>query len=172
MPIHGEYRMLKTHAKIASEIGCPIENTFVMANGDVLKINRHGASVEGKVKSGEVYIEGTRIGDFSSDIIRERKLLSNEGLFTIIFTIDMKNKTIPVEPQVVSRGFIYMKDSGDLTKQLTNAAKTFLANELKQTKLINLYQLQKSVTEYMTKIIVEETDRKPMVIPVFMQLNE
>jgi mRNA degradation ribonuclease J1/J2 len=65
-----------------------------------------------------------------------------------------------------------MKDSGDLTKQLTNAAKTFLANELKQTKLINLYQLQKSVTEYMTKIIVEETDRKPMVIPVFMQLNE
>jgi ribonuclease J len=164
--------MLKTHAKIANEIGCPIENTFVIGNGDVLKINRKGATIEGKVKAGEAYIEGTRIGDFSSEVIRERKLLSNEGLFTIIFTIDMKNKTIPVEPQVVSRGFIYMKDSGDLTKQLTNAAKTFLANELKQTKLINLYQLQKSVTEYMTKIIVEETDRKPMVIPVFMQLNE
>ena len=172
MPIHGEYRMLKTHAKIASEIGCPIENTFVMGNGEILRINRNSAVVEGKVKSGEVYIEGTRIGDFSSEIIRERKALSNDGLFAIIFTINIKNKTIPVEPQVVSRGFIYMKDSGDLTKRLTNEAKNFLLNELKNMKMINFNLLQKSVTEYMTKVIVEETDRKPMVIPIFMQLNE
>ena len=172
MPIHGEYRMLKTHAKIANEIGCPVENTFVMGNGDVLKINRKGATIEGKVKAGEVYIEGTRIGDFSSEVIRERKLLSNEGLFTIIFTIDVKNKTIPVEPQVVSRGFIYMKDSGELTKRLVNEAKNFLQSELKGMKMINFLLLQKSVTEYMTKFIVEETDRKPMVIPVFMQLND
>ena len=172
MPIHGEYRMLKTHAKIASEIGCPIENTFVMGNGDILRINRNNAVVEGKVKSGEVYIEGTRIGDFSSEIIRERKALSNDGLFAIIFTVNTKNKTIPVEPQVVSRGFIYMKDSGDLTKRLTNEAKNFLLNELKNMKMINFNLLQRSVTEYMTKVIVEETDRKPMVIPIFMQLNE
>ena len=172
MPIHGEYRMLKIHAKIASEIGCPIENTFIMSNGDVLKINRKGAVVEGKVKSGEVYIEGTRIGDYSSEVIRERKLLSNDGLFTIIFTIDTKNKSIPVEPQVVSRGFIYMKDSGELTKRLVTEAKNFLLNELKNMKQINLLVLQKSVTEYMTKFIVEETDRKPMVVPVFMQLND
>ena len=172
MPIHGEYRMLKTHAKIAAEVGCDINNTFIMSNGDVLKINRDEAYVEGKVKSGEVYIEGTRIGDFSSEIIRERKLLSNEGLFTIIFTIDMKNKTIPADVQVVSRGFIYMKDSGELTKRLTTEAKNFLLTELKNSKTININQLQKSVTEYMTKIIVEETDRKPMVVPVFMQVNE
>ena len=172
MPIHGEYRMLKTHAKIASEIGCPIENTFVLGNGEILRINRISATVEGKVKSGEVYIEGTRIGDFSSEIIRERKALSNDGLFAIIFTVNTKNKTIPVEPQVVSRGFIYMKDSGDLTKRLTNEAKNFLLNELKNMKMINFNLLQKLVTEYMTKIIVEETDRKPMVIPIFMQLNE
>ena len=124
------------------------------------------------MKSGEVYIEGTRIGDFSSEIIRERKALSNDGLFAIIFTVNTKNKTIPVEPQVVSRGFIYMKDSGDLTKRLTNEAKNFLLNELKNMKMINFNLLQRSVTEYMTKIIVEETDRKPMVIPIFMQLNE
>ena len=172
MPIHGEYIMLKTHAKIASEIGCPLENTFIMSNGDVLKINRKSAVVEGKVKSGEVYIEGTRIGDYSSEVIRERKLLSNEGLFTIIFTIDTKNKTIPVEPQVVSRGFIYMKDSGELTKRLITEAKNFLLNELRGMKVINFLVLQKSVTDYMTKFIVEETDRKPMVIPVFMQLND
>ena len=172
MPIHGEYRMLKTHAKLAVEVGCATDNTFIMGNGDILRINRDEAVVEGKVKSGEVYIEGTRIGDFSSEIIRERKLLSNEGLFTIIFTIDMKNKSITTEPQVVSRGFIYMKDSGELTKKFTSEAKNFIANELKHSKTININQLQKSVIEYMTKIIVEETDRKPMVVPVFMLINE
>ena len=172
MPIHGEYRMLKMHAKIASEIGCPIENTFIMSNGDVLKINKKGAVVDGRVKAGEVYIEGNRIGDFSNEIIRERKLLSNEGVFTIIFTIDMKNKNIPVEPQIVSRGFIYMKDSADLTKKLANEAKMFLIQEMNSMKMINFNLLTKSVIDYMSKVIAEETDRKPMVIPVFMQLNE
>ena len=172
MPIHGEYRMLKTHAKIASEIGCPIENTFIMSNGDILKLHRKNAFLEGKVKAGDVYIEGTRIGDFSSEIIRERKMLSNDGLFTIIFTIDMKNLTIPVEPQVVSRGFIYMKDSGELTKRLTDEAKKFMLNELKTNKVLNFKAIQKSFTDYMTKIIVEETDRKPMLVPVFMKINE
>jgi ribonuclease J len=100
-------------------------------------------------------------------ILKFSKLKKNQ-----VLTIDIKNKTIPTEPQVVSRGFIYMKDSGDLTRQFTNAAKNFLLNELKQPKMINLQLLQKSVTEYMTKIIVEETDRKPMVVPIFMQLNE
>ena len=172
MPIHGEYRMLKMHAKIASEIGCPIENTFIMSNGDVLRINKKVAVVDGRVKAGEVYIEGNRIGDFSNEIIRERKLLSNEGVFTIIFTIDMKNKSIPVEPQIVSRGFIYMKDSADLTKKLANEAKMFLIQEMNSMKMINFNLLTKSVIDYMSKVIAEETDRKPMVIPVFMQLNE
>ena len=172
MPIHGEYCMQKTHGKIACEIGCPEENVFIMGNGEVLKINKGIATLEGKVKAGDIYVEGTRVGDFSSDIIRERKLLSNDGLFTIIFTIDMKDGSIPVEPQVVSRGFIYMKDSGELTKRLTDEAKKFLVNEIKNSKTINLRILQKSLTDFMTKMIVEETDRKPMVVPVFMKINE
>ena len=168
MPIHGEYRMLKTHAKLAVECGCDPNNTFVMANGDVLKLTKGEAKLEGKVKSGDIYIDGSRIGEFSSDIIRERKLLSNDGVFSIIFTINSSNKVIIGEPQVVSRGFIYMKDSASLTKQLISEAKTFVESELQKYKTINYNQLQKSVADYMTKIIIEETDRKPIILPVFM----
>ena len=170
MPIHGEYRMLKTHTKLAVECGCDPNNTFVMNNGDVLSINKQGASITGKVKSGVVYIDGTRIGDISNNIIYERKLLSNDGLFTIIFTINAKNKTIAVEPQVVSRGFIYMKDNEELTKRLINEAKKFLTEELEKANSININYLKNAVTEYMTKFIVDETDRKPMVVPIFMQV--
>ena len=171
MPIHGDYRMLKTHAQLASEIGCPIENTFVMKNGDVLSINRNEAHLDGEVKSGDVYIDGSRIGDFSSSVIYERKLLSNDGLFTIIFTLQVETKTLIGEPQVVSRGFIYMKDSEDLTRRLIEEAKQFVSKELKRMKTVNINLLKNNVSEYMTKIIMEETDRKPMIIPVFMQVE-
>jgi len=170
MPIHGDYRMLKTHAKIAVECGCNPDNTFIMGNGDVLSISQTKATVNGKVKSGVVYIDGSRIGDVSNNIIYERKALSNDGLFTIIFTINVKDKTLVMEPQVVSRGFIYMKESEELTKQLITTAKAFLLSELSKTKTININYLRTSVTEYMSKYIIEETDRKPMVIPVFMEV--
>ena len=168
MPIHGEYRMLKTHAKLATECGCEAQNTFVMANGDVLTLSKGEAKLEGKVKAGDVYVDGSRIGEFSGDIIKERKILSNDGVFSIVFTINSSNKTIIGEPQVVSRGFIYMKDSATLTKQLITEAKEFVNQELQKYKVINYNQLQKTVADYMTRIIIEETDRKPIVLPVFM----
>ena len=168
MPIHGEYRMLKTHAKLACECGCKPENTFIMNNGEILNITKTKASINGKVRSGDVYIEGSRIGDVSSNIIYERKLLSNDGLFTIIFTINPETKTIPVEPQVVSRGFIYMKESEELTRRLILEAKNYLIEELERCKTVNINYLKNAITEYMTKFIVDETDRKPIVIPVFM----
>ena len=170
MPIHGDYRMQKTHAKIAIECGCKPENTFILGNGDILNISKTKAQIKGKVKSGDIYIDGNRIGDVSSNIIYERKLLSNDGLFTIIFTINTKDKTIPVEPQVVSRGFIYMKENEELTKRLIKEAKKCLIEELGKAKTININSLKNAVSEYMTKLIVEETDRRPMVIPIFMEI--
>ena len=171
MPIHGEHRMQKTHAKLAIECGCDPENTFILDNGDVLRLNRDEAKIDGKVQAGDIYIDGTQIGTFSNDIIRERKLLSNDGLFTIIFTINTTTKTLPVEPQVVSRGFIYMKDNDELTKHLVTEAKTFLLKELENMKVLNYNQLKNSINEYMTKLIVDETDRKPVVMTVFMPIE-
>lgn len=170
VPVHGEYRMQKVHAELAIECGCNPKNTFILENGDVLSISSNGAKITGQVKAGDVYIDGTRIGDIDSTIIRERKTLSEDGLFSIIITLDPKTNEILVEPQVVSRGFIYMKDSEELTKSFVNSAKTFLKQELSKQN-INYAQLKMQLTEYLSKIIQEKTDRKPIVIPVFMLVN-
>jgi len=170
IPIHGEYRMQRVHADLAIETGVAKENTFILENGDVVAINEHGARLAGHVQSGEVYIDGTGIGDISNSIIRERKMLSEDGMFGLVITIDTKNKTIPIEPQVVSRGFIYMKDSEELTKSFVEYAKVYLLQEMAKVKIVNLLMLKHSLTEELSRVIYSKTDRKPIVIPIFMDL--
>lgn len=171
LPIHGEYRMQRVHADLAIECGVKKENAFILENGDVFCINERGARMAGRVHSGDVYIDGTLIGDISSSIIKERKVLSEDGLFSLIITIDTENKTIPIEPQVVSRGFIYMKDSEALTKHFVASAKNYLLTELAKVKMVNLNNLKYGLTDYLSKLIYDETDRKPMVLPIFMSIN-
>ncbi len=170
IPVHGEYRMQRVHSDIAIECGVKKENTFILENGEVVTFSKYGAKVTSHVHAGDIYIDGLGIGDISGTIIKERKSLSEDGLFSIICTIDVKNKTIPLEPQVVSRGFIYMKDSEELTKQFINMAKNHIALELSRQKTVNLNAIKQSLTDYLSKNISEITDRKPIVIPIFMQI--
>ncbi len=172
IPVHGEYRMQRVHADLAIETGVKKENTFIIENGDVIAINDHSARFAGHVTAGDVYIDGSGIGDISSSIIKERKALSEDGMFSLIITIDSKNKTLPIEPQVVSRGFIYMKDSEELTKYFVDAAKTYLNNEMAKVKLLNLNILRHSLTEQLSRLIYMKTDRKPIVIPIFMDIAQ
>lgn len=130
-----------------------------------------GARLAGHVPSGEVYIDGTGIGDISSSIIKERKYLSEDGMFSLVITIDPENKTIPLEPQVVSRGFIYMKDSEQLTKSIVDEAKKFLENEMRKMKVLNYNTLKYNLTDFLNHLIYAKTDRKPIVIPVFMPID-
>jgi len=171
IPIHGEYRMQRVHADLAIETGVEPNNTFVLENGDVVAINEHSARLAGHVNAGEVYIDGTGIGDISSSILRERKILSDDGMFALIITIDTKNKTIPIDPQVVSRGFIYMKDSEELTHTFVEYAKEYLLTEMSKVKLVNLQMLKAGLTEKLSEVISERTDRKPMIIPIFMDIT-
>lgn len=172
IPVHGEYRMQRVHADLAIECGVKKENTFIIENGDVVAINDHSARMAGHIHAGEVYIDGTGVGDISTSILKERKALSEDGMFSLIITIDSKNKTIPIEPQVVSRGFIYMKDSEELTKFFVEAAKEFLNKEFEKSKVLNLNNIKYSLTDYLSKVIYSRTDRKPIVIPVFMDIAE
>ncbi len=171
LPIHGEYRMQKVHGNTAIECGVKPENVFVLENGDVLTINEVGARIAGKVPSGEVYIDGAGIGDISSNIIKERKYLSEDGMFALVITIDVQKKDIPLDSQVVSRGFIYMKDSEELTKSIVNEAQKFLLAEMKKMRVLNLNTLKYSLTEFLNHLIYTKTDRKPIVIPIFMTIN-
>lgn len=170
IPIHGEYRMQRIHADLAIECGVKKENTFVLENGDVVAINEHSARFAGHVTAGDIYIDGTGVGDISSAIIKERKSLSEDGMFALVITIDTKNKTLPIEPQVISRGFIYMKDSEELTKEFIEEAKALLHAEMDKVNVINLNMLKHTLSESLGRSIYLKTDRKPIVIPIFMDI--
>lgn len=170
IPIHGEYRMQRIHADLAIECGVKKENTFVLENGDVVAINEHSARFAGHVTAGDIYIDGTGVGDISSAIIKERKSLSEDGMFALVITIDTKNKTLPIEPQVISRGFIYMKDSEELTKGFIEEAKALLHAEMDKVNVINLNMLKHTLSESLGRSIYLKTDRKPIVIPIFMDI--
>ena len=171
LPIHGEYRMQKVHGNTAIECGVKPENVFVLENGEVIAFSEEGARIAGTVPSGEIYIDGTGVGDISSSIIRERKYLSEDGMFSLVVTVDVYKKEIPIEPQVVSRGFIYMKDSEELTKSIVNDAQKFLTAEMKKMKILNFNTLKYNLTEFLNHLIYTKTDRKPIIIPVFMPIT-
>ena len=169
-PIHGEYRMQKVHGNLGMECGVKKENVFILENGDMLALTKKQARIAGKITSGDVYVDGNGIGDIGSTIIKERKMLSDDGLFSIIFTLDMAKKIILNEPQIVSRGFVYMKDSEALTNKLIQFAKNHVNNEMKKYKNININALKSSLNENLSKYIKGMTDRNPIIIPIFMTI--
>ena len=172
VPVHGEYRMQRVHTDIAVEMGIPRENTFILSNGETLIINGEEAYKSDRVKSGDVFIAGTGVGDVSSTIIKERKALSDDGMFALIITIDSIKKTIPIEPQVVSRGFIYMKDSEALTKEFIEFSKNLILEEFAKTSELQLNYINDILTEKLATFIKDKTDRNPIVIPIFMDIKD
>ena len=168
MPIHGEYRMLKIHSNIGIMTGVKKGNEFVMDNGDVLAVTRNSARIAGKVKSGNVYIDGKSIGEIGSVVIRDRKLLSEDGLLSAIVTINEKTLEVINKPVIISRGFIYMREHTELTSELSNIVKDLVTNKLIAMKNVNVSILKREITKLLNDYIYEKTERSPMIMPVVM----
>lgn len=170
IPVHGEHRMLKHHKQLAIECGVNPENILIMDNGEVAAITSDTIRLAGKVASGEVYIDGTGIGDIGSAVIKERKLLSEEGLFSVVLSIDTDKRKMINDPTIISRGFIYMRGNEELTGQLANEAKMVCEKELK-AKQINEQHLKQAVIDHLSDKIFEITQRRPLIIPIVVDLK-
>jgi ribonuclease J len=111
VPIHGEYRMLKQHKELAVECGVPAHHSFILDNGDVLEINVIEAQITGKIPANPVYVDGDGIGDIGAVVLRDRKRLSESGILIAAISIDFVNKKIITGPEIITRGFVFMKES-------------------------------------------------------------
>lgn len=170
VPVHGEYRMLKIHAEIGIQCGVKPQNTFVLENGQVLAISHRRARIAGSVPSDDIYVDGSGIGDIGNVVIRDRKILANDGLLAVVVNVDLKNKAVLQKPKVVSRGFIYMKDSQELIREIQDSVEAYL-NDLMQQPRKSIVQMKNELTDYLTSLVYDNTQRRPMIIPVIMNVK-
>jgi len=170
MPIHGEYRMLREHTDLAVSCGIPRENTFIMQNGDVLTL------LNGKVKRGDsfpcydVYVDGNRIGDVGSVVIKDRKIMSRDGILVLVCNIDLKKKLLLGKVQIATRGFILVNENEALLKQIENKATEVIIKDLKN-KNFNYNELKNTIINEVNTYIISKTGRKPIILPVLMDIK-
>ncbi|WP_078593102.1 ribonuclease J1 [Evansella clarkii] len=169
LPIHGEFRMLKQHVKLANDCGIPEENCFIMDNGDVLALEEKEAAISGKIPSGTVYVDGKGIGDIGNIVLRDRRILSEEGLVVVVVTLNMKEFKVSAGPDIISRGFVYMRESGDLIKEAERKLSGHL-DGLMDSKTTKWSEIKNEITDLLGPFLYEKTKRKPMILPIIMEV--
>jgi ribonuclease J len=170
MPFHGEYRMLKKHADIAIECGVSRKNAFVLDNGDILSLDKDGIKKDGTLPASDVYVDGNRIGDIGSVVIKDRQIMSNDGILVVIINVDIEKNELLSRPTITTRGFILMNGNEELIKKLENIANEVLIKRMKNNKLY-YNDLKNDLIQDLTPFIYEETGRKPIILPVIMDIK-
>lgn len=167
MPVHGEYRMQKMHASLAEDTGIPKENIFIMENGDVLALTKDSARLSGRFNAQDIYVDGNGIGDIGAAVLRDRHDLSEDGVVLAVATVDFKSKMILSGPDILSRGFIYMRESGDLIREtqrlLFNTIRVALKNKEATIPTIN-----GAIVNALRPFLYEKTEREPIIIPMIL----
>ena len=170
MPFHGEYRMLKTHADLAIECGMPKENTFVLENGDVLSIYKGKVKKEGTVPAGDVYIDGNRIGDIGSAVMKDRKIMSSDGIVVVIANIDTNTNQLLGNPNITTRGFVQIQENLDLIKELEIISTKAITSKIDNH--VNYSEIKSEISSQLSTYIYEKTGRNPIILPVIMDIKK
>ncbi|GAE91811.1 ribonuclease J1 [Gracilibacillus boraciitolerans JCM 21714] len=169
MPIHGEYRMLKVHTKLAAKCGIPPKDSFIMDNGEVLALGKDNATIAGKIPSGSIYVDGSGIGDIGNIVLRDRRILSEEGLVMVVVSINMKEFRIASGPDIISRGFVYMRESEDLINEAQKLVSKHL-NKVMERRTTQWSEIKNEITDTIAPFLFEKTKRRPMILPIIMEV--
>jgi ribonuclease J len=169
IPVHGEYRHLMKHAHLAETLGIPRSRVFVCENGQIIEIGKKKASITGKVTAGKVLIDGLGVGDVGNIVLRDRKQLSQDGIMIVVVTIDRENGEVVAGPDIVTRGFVYVRESEELIENAKLRVKE--AMDICFQKNITEWALIKNqIKEKLNKSLYERTGRRPMILPIIMEV--
>ena len=169
IPVHGEYRHLKQHGELANSIGVPKSNILIPEIGDVIEVTRNSIKKSGSVISGQIFVDGLGVGDVGNIVIRDRKHLSQDGILTVVVTLSKENKAIIAGPDIISRGFVYVRESEKLMDEARDIVRNVFA-KCEEQKITDWSTLKSTVRDELRSFLYEKTKRKPMILPIIMEI--
>lgn len=169
MPVHGEYRHLKQHAELAIRMGLPQNNVIIVDNGDIIEVAKDTLRKNGTVTTGNVFVDGLGVGDVGNIVLRDRKHLSQDGILTVVVTIEKESSSVIAGPDLISRGFVYVRESEDLMEEAKEIVKGVL-RECEEKGITDWATLKSKIKDALRIYLYEKTKRKPMILPIIMEI--
>ena len=170
MPFHGVYRMLKKQADIGINCGIPKENTFILKNGDTLVMKDPVITKGDSMPGADIYVDGNRIGQIGSAVIKDRQIMANDGILVVIANVDMKKRELLIKPNITTRGFILVNENEELIHKIETKAETTIKTSLQDPKT-NFASLKTELTEVLYPFIYNLTGRKPIILPIILDIK-
>ena len=171
MPFHGDYRMLKKHANIGIECGIAKENTFVIKNGDTLNLSNHQITKGESMPGEDVYVDGNRIGEIGGAVLKDRQMMSRDGILVVIINVDMKKHELLIKPNITTRGFILINENEDLLRKIEDKATEILHKELSDNRS-TFATIKSNLTSELYSYIGNLTGRNPIVLPIIIDIKK
>ncbi|NLU09588.1 MAG: ribonuclease J [Tepidanaerobacter acetatoxydans] len=169
IPVHGEYRHLVHHSHLAMEVGIPSENIFIVENGRILEFTKDSCRMAGRVTAGKVLVDGLGVGDVGNIVLRDRKQLSQDGILIVVVAIDKETGEVVSGPDIISRGFVYVRESEELMEQAREKVKQAL-RKCQEENISEWSTIKSQVREHLGKLLFEQTRRRPMILPIIMEV--
>lgn len=169
IPVHGEYRHLIKHAQLAGSLGMPRENIVVGENGAIIELTRNSIGINGRVPSGKVLVDGLGVGDVGNIVLRDRRQLSQDGIMIVVVTIDKNTCTVVSGPDIVSRGFVYVREAESLMETAKEKVQQAL-DKCEQSNVSEWSVIKSAVRDSLGRFLYEKTRRRPMILPIIMEI--
>lgn len=170
IPVHGEYKHLKAQAKLAHELGIPKENIFILRSGNVLEIDEDSAEISGQVPVGDIMVDGLGVGDVGNIVLRDRQRLSEDGIIIVTLSLDASSSILMGGPEIVSRGFVYEKESDELIEEAQNIALEAIEDCLDRG-VRDWSKIRSSIRDSLGGYVWKTTKRRPMILPIITEVN-
>jgi len=171
MPIHGEHYLLVAHGDLAASIGVPRENIFLMDNGSILEIGKNTAKkIDAKLASGLIFVDGLGVGDIGEVVLRDRQVMAKDGMVVIIMQVSRRDGRLVNAPDIISRGFVYMKGAEDLIREMKHEVRKVVETQNHKPHEANYTYIRNQIRDQMGEFLFQRTERRPMILPVVIEV--